>query len=87
MDTIRETLCEIIADKYPGAPTYWLTAAEDDPAIRMKAGDLVVCARAEARPGDVAVVEVNGKIGFERCHPGGGRFHGVVVAFARELGR
>ncbi len=87
MDTIQHSMCAIAEDKYPGAPTYFIQAPEDNPGMRMKAGDLVVCARAEARPGDVAVVEGNGKISFMRCFAKGGKSHGVVVGVIRELGR
>ena len=87
MDTIQQSMCAIAEDKYPGAPTYFIQAAEDNPGMRMKAGDLVVCARAEARPGDVAVVEVNGKISFIRCYSKTNKSHGVVVGVIRELSR
>ncbi len=87
METIKETMQELAADIYPGVPTFWVTVAEDDPGMRMKTGDQVVCARTKARPGDVAVVEDGGKIGFKSYDPVDGIFQSVVVAVVRELGR
>jgi hypothetical protein len=86
MDAIQQSMCAISADKYPGASTYFIQAEEDHPGMRMKAGDLVVCARVKARPGDVAVVEGNGKTSFIRCYSKESKSHGVVVGVIRELG-
>lgn len=85
MDGIQQSMCAIAEDKYPGAATYFIQAPEDNPGLRMKAGDTVVCARTNAHPGDVAVVESGGKIGFIRCYSKVSKTHGVVVGVIREV--
>ncbi|MBN1440016.1 MAG: hypothetical protein JW929_11460 [Anaerolineales bacterium] len=85
MDIGLESARVLAGDFFPGALAFWVKAEENSPEMRLRAGDRIVCIRTKARPGDLVLVDGNGKAGFRPFGDSARDYRGVVFAVVRDL--